>query len=44
MQLDEFVTETLAQIVKGIQGANELLDPDKPKANQAFLSFGVLRR
>lgn len=36
MQLDQFVTETLVQIVKGIQGANQSLDPDQPKANQAF--------
>ena len=36
MQLDQFVTETLVQIVKGIQAANNSLDPDTPRPNQAF--------
>jgi hypothetical protein len=37
MNLHEFVKETLVQIVRGIQDANASLDPDEPKANQAFL-------
>ena len=37
MNLHQFVKETLVQIVKGIEDANQSLDPDKPKPDQAFL-------
>ena len=37
MELRDFVSETLVQIVKGIQSANDSLFPNKAKAEQPFL-------
>lgn len=37
MELDEFVEQALVQIVKGIQNANEKLEPGKEKAAQPFV-------
>jgi hypothetical protein len=37
MELNDFVSETLVQIVKGIESANESLLPGKAKAEQPFL-------